>query len=304
MEKINIEPIKNMSDIDSLIQLKEDINSSIDKRIEELNLLNEANKLSEKPFGYLKECFETMAPDLFKFNDGKKIINKYSKTIKENKNLKQLHTVYESVRNISKDSDLNFFFDKFTSQDWNIANTTLKEDVKKLGMIVAEAFLTLNKPVLPEENPSLDYAIEYVIENKVSGKNLPKYSAALKIVKEHVNKNEISLKESLGKKENIDDKIINMVNEFNEKFNDLEDDEKAIINEIVNSSTPENVFQQYKDNCKAKISEKRNYFEKENDTDSVKRIDTIIEQISKKEYSKDTLIEDICNMIEISNIFE
>jgi len=304
MKKINIEGIEKIMDTSSLYQLKEDINKSIDERIERVKLLETANKLSEKPFGYLKECFEAMAPALFNTKDGKKLLNKYTNTIKENKNLKQLHTIYENVRSISKDADLDFFFDKFVSQNWNIDNKTLKEDVKKLGNIVAEGFLSMNNFEFPEENASFDYAIEYIVENKMTGKNLSKYSSAIKIIKENVEKNEISLKESFNYNENLNNRIDNMVNEFNEKYSDLNDEERNIVNEITNSSNPENVFNSYKDKCKQKITEKREQFEKDNDLNSVKRIDTIIEQISKKVYSENTLIDDISNMIEISNIFE
>ena len=303
MEKINIKGIEKINDTVTLIQLKEDINKAIDKRMEQVRLAEFANKLSQKSFGYLKECFESMSPNLFNSKDGKKILSKYSTLIKENKNLKSLHSIYENIRKTNKNSDLNYFFEHFTSQNWGLNNKTLNEDVKKLGNIVAEGYLYEtylgNEVELPQEDAIFNHAVEYIVENKMTGNNLSKFSSAIKILKEHVEKNE---EISHFSNDSLNGKIDNMVKEFNEKYSDLDESEREIVNEITKSESPEKVFEIYKEKCKSKIEEKKENFK--NDENSLKRIDTIIEQISKKVYSQETLVEDINNMIEISNIFD
>ena len=304
MEKINIEGIELINDSNTLNQLRKTINEAIDKRIETINLASFANDLSNKSFGYLKECFESMAPSLYSYTDGKKLLSKYTNIMKENKNLKQLHSIYENLRKVGKGCDLQYFFDNFTNYDWNIDKKTLKEDTKTLGDIVAEAYLYEtymgNDISLPIEKENLDYAIEYVVENKMTSTNLSKYTSALQFIKENVEKNENVFK---FVKPGLNSKIDNMVNEFNEKYNDLSEDEIHIVNEITNSSNPEEVFNKYKENCKSKIEEKREVFKNDNDVNSLKRIDALVEQISKKDYSQETLVDDINNLIEISNIF-
>ena len=76
MKKINIEGIEQINDSSVLNQLRQDINEAIDKRIEKVKIAEFANNLSNKPFGYLKECFETLAPSLYEYSDGKKILAK------------------------------------------------------------------------------------------------------------------------------------------------------------------------------------------------------------------------------------
>lgn len=306
MKKINIEGIEQINDSNVLNQLRQDINEAIDKRIEKVKIAEFAKDLSEKPFGYLKECFEAMAPSLYSYSDGKKVLSKYAKVIKENKNLKQLHTIYENVRSVDKNSDLTYFFEHFAGHDWKLDSKKLKEDVKKLGDVIAEAYLFEtfmgNEINLPAEDAGFNYAVEYIVENKMNGSNLSKYSSALKIIKEHVERNENTSFDfsKIGKEQSID----NMIKEFNDKYSDLNEEEAKIVNEIISSKNPEDVFNSYKEKCKSKIEEKKQSFEKENDVDSVKRINTIIEQISKKAYSEETLADDINNMIEISNIFD
>lgn len=304
MAKINIEGIDKITDFKTLDELKNEINETIDNRIEKMNLASKANDLSNKPFGYLKECFEYMAPSLYEYKEGKKILKSYINTIRENKNLKELHKIYENIRKASKDGDLDFFIENFVGYNWNIDKKTLKEDVKKLGDIVAEAFLyesfNNNELSLPEEKVNVNYAIDYVCENKLNGSNITNYSAAIKIIKEEIEKHDSSnIFNKTTKKDNN-----TVVKEFNEKYNDLDEAEKKVVSEIVNNANPETVFESYKNKCKEKIEEKKEEFVKQNDTNSVSRLESILEQINKKKYSEESLVEDITNIIDITNIFE
>ena len=304
MAQINIRGIKEINDFEVLNELKNEINEAIDNRIDTVNVALAANDLSNKPFGYLKECFEFMAPSLYEYKDGKKLIKKYIKTIKENNNLKELHSIYENIRMADKNSDLNFFVENFVSYRWNINKKTLNEDVKKLGDVVAEAFLyenfNNNEISFPEENVNLNYAVEYICENKMNSSNIANYSAAIKIIKEEVEKHDCT---SSFLKKNIKKEANSVIENFNRKYDDLNESEKQIVNEIFNSKNSEELFNNYKEKCKKTIEEKRKTFVDEKDNASVKRIDNIIEQIDNKKYSKESLAEDISNIIDITNIF-
>ena len=250
-----------------------------------MNLASKANDLSNKPFGYLKECFEYMAPSLYEYKEGKKILKSYINTIRENKNLKELHKIYENIRKASKDGDLDFFIENFVGYN-------------------SEAFLyesfNNNELSLPEEKVNVNYAIDYVCENKLNGSNITNYSAAIKIIKEEIEKHDSSnIFNKTAKKDNN-----TVVKEFNEKYNNLDEAEKKVVSEIVNNANPEAIFESYKNKCKEKIEEKKEEFVKQNDTNSVSRLESILEQINKKKYSEESLVEDITNIIDITNIFE
>ena len=104
-----IDKINSFKTIEEVENYRAEINESCDKRAEFIELCSKANELSEKPFGYIKESFESLSPELFKSSVGKSILNRYSKMIRENKNLHALHTIYENIRKANKESDIDFF---------------------------------------------------------------------------------------------------------------------------------------------------------------------------------------------------
>lgn len=59
----------------------------------------------------------------------------------------------------------------------------------------------------------------------------------------------------------------------------------------------------YKETCIAKITEAKENFQKEGNIESVNKLQSIVEQVSKKVFTEDTVEKDICNFIEISSIF-
>ena len=56
--------------------------------------------------------------------------------------------------------------------------------------------------------------------------------------------------------------------------------------------------------CAESISKARVAFEKNGDANSMNRLTSVLEQVNNKKFSLDTVGEDICNLIELSNIFE
>ena len=92
--------------------------------------------------------------------------------------------------------------------------------------------------------------------------------------------------------------------EFNEKYNDkLSDEEKKVVKELSESTDKEIIFNKYKEICINKVNEAKSNFEKEGNTESVNKLTSISEQINKKVFTENTVENDICNFIEITNIF-
>lgn len=282
------------------------MNEMCDKRNEFITLCEQANSLSEKSFGYIKEAFETLSPSLFNSSEGKKLINRYTKIVKEHKNLYSLHSLYENIRKAGKDMDIEFFVNNIANADWNVDSSTLKEDTYKLGRVLTEAYLFLGKDadsMLPKENKSLSMAVEYIAENKKTAKNIAEYSNAVKVIKENVasNKNSKNMFESVDLGETTE----NLLKEFNAKYADkLSAEEINILKEISSSQNKETIFNKYKEVCATKITEAKKSFEDKGDKASSDRLGVVLEQISNKSFSLDTVGSDICSLIELSNIFE
>ena len=299
------EKISGIKDFNTLEELKKSLNEACDKRYKELTTYKKASNISERSYGYLKETFENLAPMLFETKEGKKIIAKYTKTVSGNKNLSSLHTLYENIRKADKNTDVDFFISEIAGNDWNINKNTLSEDIKKLGKIVAEAYISLGEKcddLIPTENVKLSKAVQYIAENKKNGKNISEYSDAVKIIREEIEAKEV---EKNSKFDDIDSVAENMVNEFNSKFsNKLTEEEKNIVKKLCEGGDKKDIFETYKKKCEEKLDEAKSGFEKENDIDSVKRINEIKEQISKKEFVEESVQNDICNMVEMIKVFE
>lgn len=301
--KYNID-LNKINDSASLKQLQKELNESIDNRLSEIKINEFSKHLSESSFGYIKNCFEEFTPFLFESKDGRKLMNSYISTIKNSKNLSTLHTVYESIRRTGKDTDVEYFVNSLVNTEKEIDNKTLKEDIKKLGSILGSAYKLVNEQIenLPEENVNLNKSIEYIVENKMSTKNLPEFGLSIKYIKEDIGTREHSI--NFNEEKNVDKMFDSLVESFNEKYTDeLNEDEIKIVNEILTADNSEEVFKKYVNECLNKIEEKKTYFNSINDFDSSKRLGDVYEQISKKKYAKETLSEDINNILEITELF-
>jgi len=301
--------MKNISEINTIEELdayRQKVNESCDERKKFLILTDKANKLSQKPFTYLKESCENMASSLFETKNGRTILKKYTKLIKEDKCLNKMHNLCETIRKSNKDCDVDFLISHITSENWNINKKNLKESTSKLGAILAEAYMELGEKsdlLLATENSKYSAAVQYIAENTKNSKNIVEYSNAIKIIRDRIMENTscVNLYNECG---NLDTLTNDMIDEFNTKYSGkLSDEEKLAIKEIAESEDSEKVFNKYKNSCINKIKEAKEKSETEGDKESAKRLSNIHEQISKKEYSVDTVTNDICNLIELSNIF-
>lgn len=303
MRTININDFKTIEELENY---RKEINEACDKRADFITLCEKADKLSHKPFGYIKDCFEAIAPELFESKEGKKIMSNYSKTIRENKNLSALHNLYENIRKSGKDMDIDFFANNIANTNWNVDKKTLSEDTLKVGRILAEGYLHLGKSaedLFPSENTVLESAVSYIAENKKTNKNIAEYSNAIKVIKENISSKESE--ENVFESTDLDALAKNLLQEFNKKYSsELTKEEANALREVSSSENKEDVFNKYKNACQNKLSESKKDFEEKGDKSSSERMTAILEQVSNKTYSLENLGNDICGFIELKSIFE
>lgn len=301
---MSINEIKNLKTIKEVDEYRKKMNEVCDKRAALISTYHQANTLSEKDFGTIKESFEAISPALFKTEGGKKIIQKYTKTIKESKNLSSLHTLYENIRRANKDSDVDFFISSIAEENWNVNPKTLAEDCKRLGRVLAEGYiLVADKCVdLPKENAKLSNAVTFIAENKKSTKNIADYSNAMKIIRETIENNDV--KANTFETVDLDTMVKEAVESFNKKYSSqLNEGEVDALKEICVSENKEDVFNRYKDTCIKKLSEAKEKYVSDGNDAASEKIQTIMEQISEKSFSVETVGNDVCSLIELTNIF-
>ena len=298
--------VNTLNTIQEVESYRNMINEMCDNRHKFIVLCEEAKELSTKSFGFIKESFEALSPILFKSSEGKKLMNKYTKMIKENKNLSSLHTINENIRKAGSETDIDFFVNSLMVVEWGVNPSTLKEDTKKLGRVLSEAYLLVGeeaKSLIPNENVSLSNAVNFIAESKKGTKNISEYSDAARIIKEHIKSKDA--KKNVFESVDLDTLAKRLVEDFNVKYSDkLTIEEANALREISSSVDRESVFNKYKEVCKSKITEAKKNFESKGDKASSDRLGVVLEQIASKSYVLDTVGADICSLIELSNIFE
>ena len=298
--------VNTLNTIQEVESYRNTINEMCDNRHKFIVLCEEAKELSTKSFGFIKESFEALSPILFKSSEGKKLMNKYTKMIKENKNLSSLHTINENIRKAGSETDIDFFVNSLMVVEWGVNPSTLKEDTKKLGRVLSEAYLLVGeeaKSLIPNENVSLSNAVNFIAESKKGTKNISEYSDAARIIKEHIKSKDA--KKNVFESVDLDTLAKKLVEDFNVKYGDkLTIEEANALREISSSEDRESVFNKYKEVCKSKITEAKKNFESKGDKASSDRLGVVLEQIASKSYVLDTVGADICSLIELSNIFE
>ena len=101
-KNISIDTINSINNIDELKKLQETLNEACNKRMSVLNVKAEAENLDIPSYLYIKESFENMSETLFNSAKGRKLIGKYIREHKMNKELSKLFHIYENLAKADK----------------------------------------------------------------------------------------------------------------------------------------------------------------------------------------------------------
>lgn len=295
-----MEKLKNIYTESELEELRKSLNESIDDRKEELRRLKRANYMQGQNFGYIKENFENLSTVLFESKEGRELIGRFIDTVKNDKTLSRLYSIFEGIRNSHNGCDVDSVVNIIKEACLKMPNKNTQPSTAKVGKLLAEAyFLAGDKAdsLISESNPRLNWAINYLAENKPKMGNVVTYSSAVEIVKESVKQNadRHDVNENTGKN------IEMMVSEFNAKYAGiLNQEEQAMFKKIMEASDKNATFVEFQEKCINSLTEARDATpEKE----SAGRIDEVINKVREKSFNDDTYVTDIYNMMEITNLF-
>ena len=299
------ERINKTMTVSDLDELQNKVNEAFETRRRVLNLVSEAHELGNKSFGYIKESFENLSTKLFKTNEGKGVMKRYANVIKENKSLSALHRLYENIRKAHSNMDLDYFVGSLCETNWNVKENELKEGLDKLSRVVAEGYIIVGEGAdkyLGSTNDKLDGAIEFIAENRVGQKNLVKYSEAVKIIREAVEKNG-NISDSFEKETDLDATVEDLIKKYSKNPGDEQDEKDQLANSL-GRSDEETVFEKKKTGCLNGLDEAIKKYEKDGDNEEVETLKKVYEQVSAKKYDPDTIGADITNFAEMTRLFE
>ena len=286
MKNIDLNTVKDLTTI------KENILKIFDKRINDAKINDFVNSIDNLSFIYCKQLFEGISDKLFDSTRGKKLIGKYARLIKENKDLKNLYFLSENLTTKQNVTDTKLYISECANFSVNLEKDSLdklhkilKEAVKLSGLGQEE----LNDIV--SDNKELNESIDFILTNKKTLNNVNEYTKHINILSEALNKN---TNDKINETANIED-ITNLLDE-----EELETWEKDIVEEIVMANlagkTKENVFENLKNECISIIEESCKVLENET---IVSRLKLMKEQLSNKEYNKETINEDLIKLSEL-----
>lgn len=289
----------NLNNINDLQSLKESLNKTIDKKINEQKLKNFSNKIDTMSFGELKCIFESVSENVFENN--KKALAEYVNTIKKNDALKTMYSLHESAIKPSKVSDANQLVNTMVMVSEGIDTKKYNNGLNKLRKVT--------KSVVNESNLSDDYfsniindnvileSLNYILTNKRNHKNLYEYTENFTKVVNYINEN---MKEQKNDDSNKSDK--NLINDLNESFSDLETWQKDSLKDIVlcniSETSKESLFERYKNECLALLDDKISNC---NELEESIRFNKMKEQLSNKKCDLNNINESIMTLSELKH---
>ena len=281
--------IKNVNTIQELEILKENFLSECEKRRKKIMV----SKILEsvKNFGDIKDLFESIAPSLLSKKEGKELINRYTKIIKENNSLKTIYAFHEGLKeNKNSDAKKTYIVEALSISE-PINTKEYQKGMVATFNVLCESFKLLDTDLLLEKTKSvinnINESILYLSTTKKDLKNLNEYIYHINNVCENIteSKNDIidtnlTLEEVVSKVKNVKDE--NLEN-------------------IFNSNDKEKTFNESKQNCLEMISKQKKLV---NDNEVFSKLNEMEEKLSKKEFTFDTFTKDMLYMNELQEILK
>lgn len=292
----------DFNDKEDVKKLKNELNNIFESKIQKLELESVLNSLSTQSFGAIKDVFESITDKLYGNAKGKRIIGEYVKAIREGKNVSDVYSIYEFVYHSPNITNPELFLNEALGIASEIDSKAFIEEKKRVAKVVSEAvkFAGCSASDVEEsinKNYGINEAIDYLVLNPKSLRNLDEYVNKFDYVEKHLVEN------MRGEKSNDAERSgKELINDLNESLNGLEEWEKPAISDIaivkLSKRDPSELFESYKNACLEKLDEN---IESEKTTEMKSHFETMKSQLAEKKYNENTLYEDIITLSELKS---
>ena len=288
-------------------RLKESLNDVIDKRITKMKLEECINSFNSLSFACLNEIFKNTVDKLYETKEGKRLIKKYVKTIKESNDLKKVYSIYNIVNSPNKINDGTLFIKESISLIEEIDKKNYGDSLSSISDIVKECAVSANLDTEAIENikdkyhGSINESLDYVLFNKMDINNVVEYTNGLSRITNFINENKKHENDLMVEGKSI----CELIGDFDKLFtNDIEIWESTAIKDIslaeLSGKDKKGVFEKYKSECLSIIEENLN----EKDVENSSRFQGMKEKLLKKEFNSDTIVEDILMLSELKHVLK
>ena len=295
----------NINEIDTLEKVRNEFNRLVAEKIETHKYNDVLENISTLGLGKIKKLYESISDIMLESDNGIKIMRKYVKTIKENKDLKKVFSFYDFIDklNVGTDSRWNYINEGLKCLE-NIDKHSFKMGVKELGNIVSEGVKTSNiaRSTIEEcinSTNNVYESVDFLILEKPTLKNINERIDAKRVIDSFLDNKTIIVKESCTN----DKTNKELISEINEELSEINESwMKELIEDITlnNLSNKDNkiLFENYKNDCLMIIE---NIINNNDEIEDKSKMFSLKEKLGVKEYNADSFNNDIINLAELKS---
>ena len=289
----------NFKDKETFKKLQESLMDVMNNRYNELCLNELKENLTSAPLYTTKHIFESISKDFYNTPKGKKILKEYVDTIKKNNSLRKAFIIFENMNKPQSVLSPDLFVNENLSFMQEIKLSEYKAGLKKINNIIRESIelAALNteelEELIKESETDEAKAIDYLINNRKTLKNIAEYTNKVSTLTESVkNKRIFKSEDALSESLNISD-LLNMINE---SISGLGKEEANAVKDLtlisLSGKDGKEIYETYKNKCKDILEEA---VKNEEALETRSRFQRMLGQINERNYNKSTLNEDVLN---------
>lgn len=289
----------NFKDKGTFKKLQESLMDVMNNRYNELCLNELKENLTSAPLYTTKHIFESISKDFYNTPKGKKILKEYIDTIKKNNSLRKAFIIFENMNKPQSVLSPDLFVNENLSFMQEIKPSEYKAGLKKINNIIRESIelAALNteelEELIKESETDEAEAIDYLINNRKTLKNIAEYTNKVSTLTESVkNKRIFKSEDALSESLNISD-LLNMINE---SVSGLGKEEANAVKDLtlisLSGQDGKEIYETYKNKCKDILEEA---VKNEEALETRSRFQRMLGQINERNYNKSTLNEDVLN---------
>ena len=289
----------NFKDKETFKKLQESLMDVMNNRYNELCLNELKENLTSAPLYTTKHIFESISKDFYNTPKDKKILKEYVDTIKKNNSLRKAFIIFENMNKPQSVLSPDLFVNENLSFMQEIKLSEYKAGLKKINNIIRESIelAALNteelEELIKESETDEAEAIDYLINNRKTLKNIAEYTNKVSTLTESVkNKRIFKSEDALSESLNISD-LLNMINE---SISGLGKEEANAVKDLtlisLSGKDGKEIYETYKNKCKDILEEA---VKNEEALETRSRFQRMLGQINERNYNKSTLNEDVLN---------
>ena len=289
----------NFKEKETFKKLQESLMDVMNNRYNELCLNELKENLTSAPLYTTKHIFESISKDFYNTPKGKKILKEYVDTIKKNNSLRKAFIIFENMNKPQSVLSPDLFVNENLSFMQEIKLSEYKAGLKKINNIIRESIelAALNteelEELIKESETDEAEAIDYLINNRKTLKNIAEYTNKVSTLTESVkNKRIFKSEDALSESLNISD-LLNMINE---SISGLGKEEANAVKDLtlisLSGKDGKEIYETYKNKCKDILEEA---VKNEEALETRSRFQRMLGQINERNYNKSTLNEDVLN---------